>query len=179
MMKATENIRLGSIVKVRSRQYLGEEITPCKLDNLVRLSCLWEEEMENRFGLRFLIFDRDFLSEPGPARGYLVKPWQTHTRFIISPAILRDENYADPKFEHELFLSATPHNGHSNNSFAALLEMLDPQRFCRRVPVKNTKLLDDVMVWRLKKDLRLIGDDFPERQVISIVMDNLPDEAPE
>jgi hypothetical protein len=29
------------------------------------------------------------------------------------------------RFEHRLFLTATPHNGHSN-SFSALLEMLDP-----------------------------------------------------
>ena len=30
-----------------------------------------------------------------------------------------------PRFEHRLFLSATPHNGHSN-SFSALLELLEP-----------------------------------------------------
>lgn len=30
-----------------------------------------------------------------------------------------------PRFEHRLFLSATPHNGHSN-SFSALLNLLDP-----------------------------------------------------
>jgi hypothetical protein len=34
-----------------------------------------------------------------------------------------------------LFLTATPHNGHSN-SFSALLEMLDPQRFTRGVEVR-------------------------------------------
>src|SRR6185312_3657560 len=38
------------------------------------------------------------------------------------------------RFEHRLFLSATPHNGHSN-SFAALLEILDNTRFCRGAPV--------------------------------------------
>ena len=32
-----------------------------------------------------------------------------------------------PRFEHRLFLSATPHNGHSN-SFSTLLELLDAQR---------------------------------------------------
>jgi hypothetical protein len=37
-----------------------------------------------------------------------------------------------PRFENRLFLSATPHNGHSN-SFSALLELLDPQRFTRGV----------------------------------------------
>ena len=53
-------------------------------------------------------------------------------------------------FEHKLFLSATPHNGHSN-SFSALLEILDPSRFCRGVPVRN------------KADLRRIGEVMPKR----------------
>ncbi|MHC5771972.1 MAG: helicase-related protein [Nostoc sp.] len=83
-----------------------------------------------------------------------------------------------PRFEHKLFLSATPHNGHSN-SFAALLEILDPQRFCRGVPVRNRKLLDTVMVRRLKQDLREIGEEFPQRYVLPIVIDNLPEDAPE
>ena len=39
-------------------------------------------------------------------------------------------------FEHRLFLSATPHNGHSN-SFTALLEILDPQRFTRGIPLED------------------------------------------
>lgn len=33
-----------------------------------------------------------------------------------------------PRFEHRLFLSATPHNGHTP-SFTGLLELLDPVRF--------------------------------------------------
>jgi hypothetical protein len=35
------------------------------------------------------------------------------------------------------------------------------------------------MVRRLKRDLREIGDDFPERQVIPIVIKDLPEDAPE
>ena len=35
-----------------------------------------------------------------------------------------------PHFEHKLFLTATPHNGYSE-SFTALLELLDNQRFAR------------------------------------------------
>jgi SNF2 family DNA or RNA helicase len=186
----------------------------------------WQEEMESRFGLIFQVFDREFVTAKRRERGYGVNPWTTHTRFIISHALLRDESYAAslrdwlgdlspspgamlildeahnaapassaryaidsqltksvrelaPKFEHKLFLSATPHNGHSN-SFAALLEMLDPQRFCRGVPVKSQKILDRVMVRRLKRDLRELGDkDFPERQVIPIRVDGLPSDAPE
>ena len=183
----------------------------------------WQEEMESRFGLSFIICDRSFVATCRRDRGYGINPWTTHTRFIISHALLRDETYTGPlrdwlgefaaasmlildeahnaapasgakyavdsqltrtvrdlapRFEHKLFLSATPHNGHSN-SFAALLEILDPQRFCRGVPVRDRKLLDSVMVRRLKRDLREIGDDFPRREVIAISIDNLPETAPE
>ena len=43
-----------------------------------------------------------------------------------------------PQFEHRLFLSATPHNGHTR-SFTGLLEMLDPVRFTR------TSILDHLL----------------------------------
>ena len=56
-----------------------------------------------------------------------------------------------PYFEHHLFLSATPHNGYSE-SFSALLELLDNQRFARGVP-PDRKQLEAVMVRRLKRDL--------------------------
>ncbi|WP_322743425.1 DISARM system SNF2-like helicase DrmD [Sphaerospermopsis aphanizomenoides] len=183
----------------------------------------WREEMESRFGLTFMIFDREFVAARRQERGYGINPWTTHSRFIISHALLRDETYSAPlrdwlgdfnaasmlildeahnaapasgakyavdshltrtirevapRFEHKLFLSATPHNGHSN-SFAALLEILDPQRFCRGVPVRNRQLLDTVMVRRLKQDLREIGEAFPQRQVTPIIIDNLPENAPE
>jgi superfamily II DNA or RNA helicase len=82
------------------------------------------------------------------------------------------------RFEHRLFLSATPHNGHSN-SFSALLEILDPQRFCRGVPV-DKNLLHAVMVRRLKDDLRETGlGAFPLRRVVQIDIDGLPADAPE
>jgi SNF2 family DNA or RNA helicase len=53
------------------------------------------------------------------------------------------------RFEHRLFLSATPHNGHSN-SFSTLLELLDPYRFTRGVKIRGKKVLEDVMVFRLR-----------------------------
>lgn len=80
-------------------------------------------------------------------------------------------------FEHRLFLSATPHNGHSN-SFATLLEILDPQRFTRGIAVE-AKDLEPVMVRRLKEDLRRLGHAFPERIVDPISISGLPLDAPE
>ena len=65
------------------------------------------------------------------------------------------------RFEHRLFLSATPHNGHSN-SFSTLLELLDPYRFTRGVKVRGRKVLEDVMVRRLKEDIRTTQGGFPE-----------------
>jgi SNF2 family DNA or RNA helicase len=184
----------------------------------------WHDEMEQRFGLTFVIFDRDFMAQKRLERGYGVNAFTTHNRFIISHALLRDETYAAPlrdwlgvfssqsllildeahnaapasgaryaidsrltrvvrelapRFEHKLFLSATPHNGHSN-SFAALLEILDPQRFCRGVPVsRHSKSLAAILVRRLKKDLRALDDDFPDRKVLKIVIDGLPETSPE
>jgi ERCC4-related helicase len=82
------------------------------------------------------------------------------------------------RFEHRLFLSATPHNGHSN-SFSSLLELLDPQRFMRGVPV-TPAARDAVMVRRLKSDLlKLNVSSFPKREVEPVVLDGLPPDTPE
>src|SRR5207247_4665803 len=65
-------------------------------------------------------------------------------RYAIDSRITRAIRDIAPRFEHRLFLSATPHNGHSN-SFSSLLEILDSQRFCRGVKVPKSHL-DHVMV---------------------------------
>jgi len=82
------------------------------------------------------------------------------------------------RFEHKLFLSATPHNGHEN-SFSALLEILDPYRFTRGVPVTDAAR-DAVLVRRLKRDLKAVGaaEQIPDRNVEPIVLDE-PATAPE
>ncbi|MCI0660361.1 MAG: DEAD/DEAH box helicase, partial [Acidobacteria bacterium] len=61
-----------------------------------------------------------------------------------------------PHFEHKLFLTATPHNGYPE-SFTALLELLDNQRFARGTS-SDRKQLNAVMVRRLKSELP--PDDF-------------------
>lgn len=82
------------------------------------------------------------------------------------------------RFEHRLFLSATPHNGHSS-SFSTLLELLDPYRFTRGVKVRGKRDLEEVMVRRLKEDIRDVQGGFPKRQVVRLEIADLPDDAPE
>ena len=183
----------------------------------------WKAEMEERFGLLFVILDRAYLTRVRQERGFGVNPWRTHSRFLVSHNLLIDPTYADPmrewlgemqpggllildeahhaapssggrygietkftrairdlggRFEHRLFLSATPHNGHSN-SFSTLLELLDPYRFTRGVPVRGKNALDDVMVRRIKEDIREVQGGFPEREVRRIPIEDLPEDAPE
>src|SRR6202790_3298808 len=193
------------------RKKVREIVVACPPSMLLQ----WQEELDQRFGLHFEIFDKDFIAQIRRERGFGVNPWTAHSRFLISQRLLIDESYAGPlrdwlgafhpgsllildeahhaapssgqryaidshitrairdlapRFEHRLFLSATPHNGHSN-SFSALLEILDPQRFCRGVPVKGQKLLDDVMVRRLKDDIRSIDGGLPLRILRQIDLD--------
>ena len=90
-------------------------------------------------------------------------PASNSLRYAIDSGLTRSLRDLAPRFEHRIFLSATPHNGHSN-SFTALLELLDPARFTRGVPFDQGDL-DAVLVRRLKDDLRRIGEEFPERIV--------------
>jgi len=113
-----------------------------------------------------LILDEAHHAAPSSGQKYAIDSQITHA--------VRSLSY---RFEHRLFLSATPHNGHSN-SFSALLEILDPQRFCRGVKVTKANR-DDVMVRRIKEDLREIQGGFPKRHVDQITLRNLSPETPE
>ena len=77
-----------------------------------------------------------------------------------------------PHFEHKLFLTATPHNGYPE-SFTALLELLDNQRFARGV-MPDQAQLGAVMVRRLKAELPPRWDGsprFPGRTLYPIEVD--------
>ena len=214
-----KTIEAGLILRELLMRQKVRRVVVCVPPSVVRQ---WQEELDERFGLPFVLYDRDYVAQVRQERGWTINPWSTHNRFIISHALIRDERYAAPlrewlreqsggamlildeahnvapasgskyaidskltravrdlapRFEHRLFLSATPHNGHSN-SFSALLEILDPQRFVRGVPV-DAKLRDEVMVRRLKSDLRALGEQFPRRNILRVVIDRLPESAPE
>ena len=106
-------------------------------------------------------------------------PASNSLRYAIDSGLTRSLRDLAPRFEHRLFLSATPHNGHSD-SFTALLELLDPARFTRGVPFDQNDL-EAVLVRRLKDDLRRIGEDFPERIVepLRIPKGSLAPDTPE
>ena len=103
------------------------------------------------------------------------------------PAPSRDKGYATDSYQtqavrrlgansqHRLFLSATPHNGYAE-SWQALLEMLDPQRFARGVE-PDPAVVDQVMVRRLKDTIvdSQGNREFPERHTRPIEVD-YPDE---
>ncbi|MEW6443201.1 MAG: DISARM system SNF2-like helicase DrmD [bacterium] len=62
-----------------------------------------------------------------------------------------------PWFEHKLFLTATPHNGHTR-CFSGLLELLDPVRFTRTTEFKERERerVEDVVVRRLKREVNAL-----------------------
>ena len=59
-----------------------------------------------------------------------------------------------PWFEHRLFLSATPHNGHTR-SFSGLLEALDPVRFTRKIELddEDRRRVGETVIRRLKSEI--------------------------
>ena len=59
-----------------------------------------------------------------------------------------------PQFEHRLFLTATPHNGHTR-SFTGLLEMLDPVRFTRTDELRpaERERVKQIVIRRLKREI--------------------------
>ena len=76
-----------------------------------------------------------------------------------------------PHFEHRLFLTATPHNGYAE-SFSALLELLDNQRFARGI-APDPERLAAVMVRRLKSELVSELDGKPRfhpRQIVPLAV---------
>ncbi|HEY4119068.1 MAG TPA: DISARM system SNF2-like helicase DrmD [Byssovorax sp.] len=119
----------------------------------------YRDPLLSRIGERatksLLILDEAHVAAPASSGRYAVDSNITE--------VVRD---VAPRFENRLFLSATPHNGHSN-SFSALLELLDPQRFTRGVPVRAGDL-EQVMVRRLKEDLRKQGEKVPLRRLVEI-----------
>ena len=161
----------------------------------------WQEELRDKFSLRFEVVDRQGTERLRRRLGMDANPWRSFSRIVASCHYLRQPDVLEqflsacrtpegsphlpwdllivdechnlmpspfgedselcrmlrlvaPQFEHRLFLSATPHNGHTR-SFTGLLEMLDPVRFTRTSEMNAAMRgrVDDVVVRRLKRDI--------------------------
>ncbi|HYO93171.1 MAG TPA: DISARM system SNF2-like helicase DrmD, partial [Polyangiaceae bacterium] len=152
---------------MRRRQERGFQVNPWSTHNrfIVSYQTFRRPEyrdallnlLENKRKKSLLVLDEAHNAAPASASKYACD--------TLTTKAIRD---LTGRFENRLFLSATPHNGHSN-SFSALLEMLDPQRFLRGTVVTPEQLAP-VMVRRLKSDLVSLGQGsgFPERKLVQI-----------
>ncbi len=151
----------------RRRQERGFQVNPWSTHNRFIVSYQTFRRPEYRDALiheldarpkqSLLVLDEAHTAAPATASKYALDSLTTKA--------IRD---LSGRFKNRLFLSATPHNGHSN-SFSALLEMLDPQRFLRGTVVSGPEQLAPVMVRRLKADLTALGTEgFPTRRLVQI-----------
>jgi superfamily II DNA or RNA helicase len=192
----------------------------------------WQDEMEQKFGLHFVIVNSQTMREVRRSHGTHANPFTLFPRIIVSMAwlpgqraqrqlrdafgssedrfafdilVVDEAHHVAPssptrtdklgierhgyavdsqrtravrdlaeRAEHRLFLSATPHNGYTE-SFTALLEMIDPQRFVRG-PTFDERALREVAVRRLKRDLKDVKG-FAERNVRALLYKPADDEA--
>lgn len=97
-------------------------------------------------------------------------------RYAVESLRTRLARLVAPHFQHKLFLTATPHDGYTE-SFTALLELLDDQRFARNVMPSEPQLAR-VMVRRLKSDLVDAKGNriYPERRLEALPIEYADDE---
>jgi len=104
-----------------------------------------------------------------PAKGSSHLPWDLlivdEAHNLMPSSYGEDSDLAkmlrkiSPWFEHRLFLTATPHNGHTQ-SFTGLLESLDPVRFTQKPELEKHELarVQDVVIRRLKREINELDD---------------------
>jgi ERCC4-related helicase len=109
----------------------------------------------------------DFLAASRTPEGSPHLPWDlliVDEAHNLSPASFGEDsdlcrmlNVISPYFEHKVFLTATPHNGHTR-SFTGLLEMLDPVRFTRSNTLAGASRarVEDVLIRRLKSEINAV-----------------------
>jgi superfamily II DNA or RNA helicase len=133
-----------------------------------------------------------FMAAARPSAGTTLthQPWDllvVDEAHNLSPAGLgRDSDVSRmlqllaPRFEHRLFLTATPHNGHTR-SFTGLLETLDPVRFTQKssaLTEGERRQIEQVVVRRLKSEINQTSDPprFAQRSLEALEVDLGPGE---
>lgn len=119
-----------------------------------------QDGAERRFFDLLILDEAHHVAPAAPKQVYAVDSQQTR---LIRRLV--------PHFEHRLFLSATPHNGYQE-SYTALLELIDDQRFARGVE-PDRAALDDTVVRRLKSAVTNADGSarFRTRRTAEIVVD--------
>ncbi|MFB2738068.1 DISARM system SNF2-like helicase DrmD [Umezakia ovalisporum] len=81
-----------------------------------------------------------------------------------------------PWFEHKLFLTATPHNGHTR-CFSGLLEQLDPVRFTQTSEFTEDvkRRISEVVIRRLKREINQLDEQAAQ---IPRFCDRIPEPIP-
>lgn len=155
---------VDSAEMARTRRTYGLAANPLRLYPRVIVSMAWLPTPRAQRLVREALGD---VGRPGSARRYafdiLIVDEAHHVAPASPTALSGGRGYAVDSqrtrrtrelaqaCEHRLFLSATPHNGHTE-SFTALLEMVDDRRFSRGAQI-DQDALDEVTVRRLKSDL--------------------------
>jgi hypothetical protein len=151
----------------RRRQERGFQVNPWTTHNRFIVSYQTFRRPEYRDALGNLLGNKRKKSLLVLDEAHTAAP-ATATKYAVDSQTTKAIRQLSGRFENRLFLSATPHNGHSN-SFSALLEMLDPQRFLRGTVVSGPEQLGPIMVRRLKSDLIALGTSgFPVRRLVQI-----------
>ena len=109
----------------------------------------------------------DFLAASRTPEGSPRLPWDlliVDEAHNLAPASFGEDSdlcrmlkVISPYFEHKVFLTATPHNGHTR-SFTGLLELLDPVRFTRSSTLEGASRarVEDVLIRRLKSEINAV-----------------------
>jgi hypothetical protein len=71
------------------RQRVERVVVACPASVLLQ----WRDELNQRFGLSFAVFDKAFVNARRRERGFGVNAWRTNRFFIISHNLLRNEEY--------------------------------------------------------------------------------------
>jgi hypothetical protein len=166
--------RFGLHFEVMTREFVAQRrrqrgfgVNPWATHHRFIVSHALLRRAEYREPLRNLLGDRAKKSLFVLDEAHVAAP-ATRSRYAVDSEITNTIRDLAPRFDNRLFLSATPHNGHSN-SFSALLEILDPIRFTRGVPVEGKTDLAPIMVRRLKKDLKKLGNErVPDRILVQM-----------
>jgi hypothetical protein len=133
----------------------------------------------------------EFLSASRPAEGSPHLAWDlliVDEAHNLTPAPFGEDSdlakmlqIIAPYFEHKIFLTATPHNGHTR-SFSGLLEALDPVRFTRtseQFSEAEKTRIKDVVVRRLKSEINAVTNPplFPNRGLEALELKLGPEEV--